>query len=332
MKLRFLIGIIVLAGIGCPKQIQAQEPVKTAPGEEKEEATPAANAQQEQDTQSITPEQVEKYKEVKKAAKTERKDADQKEDKTGADPRAFSTKFMPFYRYTQLKNGMTGHDITAFGIIGFSPVVAMFYEVPLGQYRNFDDIDDQSNLPPEMPDDAIGMGDMNFKVLVKPKALKFNYGKEKKMSGNVMFGVAASLPTATSPWLASNAVLLAPIFALVMDMPLHGFLAMLNLYYFDVYRADGSANVNVLAGQWFYMQPLTKPGKWWGGFFLLPEFQPVYDFETKAFSWWVGVELGKVIVPGQVFYVKPGWGSGYQDYAEDVDRRFTMEVGARWFF
>ena len=37
MKVRFLAGIIVLAAIGCQKQLDEQEPVKTAPSEDKEE-------------------------------------------------------------------------------------------------------------------------------------------------------------------------------------------------------------------------------------------------------------------------------------------------------
>ena len=77
------------------------------------------------------------------------------------------------------------------------------------------------------------------------------------------------------------------------------------------------------------MQPLTKPGPWWRGFFLLPEFQPIYDFETNDFSAWIGVELGKMLAPGRIAYIKPGWGI---DNSEATDRKSTIEVGFRWFF
>jgi hypothetical protein len=77
------------------------------------------------------------------------------------------------------------------------------------------------------------------------------------------------------------------------------------------------------------MQPLTKPGTWWGGLFLLPEWQPIYDFETDDLSNWIGVEFGKMIAPGKIAYIKPGWGISN---SEATDRKSTLEVGARWFF
>jgi len=77
------------------------------------------------------------------------------------------------------------------------------------------------------------------------------------------------------------------------------------------------------------MQPLTKPGPWWGGFFLLPEWQPIYDFETEDYSSWIGVELGKMISPGRIAYIKPGWGISN---SETTDRKNTLEAGFRWFF
>jgi len=144
-----------------------------------------------------------------------------------------------------------------------------------------------------------------------------------------MFGMDFVLPTATVPALAGNAFVFAPILALVIDTPLYGFFAMLNLYYFDVFKLDSTPETSRYVGRWFYMQPLTPPGEWWGLFYLMPEFQPVYDFETKDFSLWIGVELGKILVPGQVAYVKPGWGI---DNSSELDRKFTFEAGYRWFF
>jgi hypothetical protein len=117
--------------------------------------------------------------------------------------------------------------------------------------------------------------------------------------------------------------------AFVFDMPLHGFFAALNLYFFDVYKKDSAPETSRYVGKWFYMQPLTKPGPWWGGLFLLPEFQPIYDFKTSDFSAWIGVELGKMLAPGRILYIKPGWGI---DNSEPTDRKSTFEVGFRWFF
>jgi hypothetical protein len=112
-------------------------------------------------------------------------------------------------------------------------------------------------------------------------------------------------------------------------MPAHGFFAMLNLYYLDVYKKDSAPKTSRYVGRWFYMQPLTPPGKWWGALYLMPEFQPVYDFEAEDFSLWVGLEFGKGLAPGKIGYIKPGWGS---DNSEATDRSFTFEVGFRWMF
>jgi len=245
-------------------------------------------------------------------------------NKTGTDPRDFSLKWMPYYRYTELENGLTQQDLTAFGTVPFSRTLGMFFEVPVAQYRDFSDV-------PGFPagSDAIGLGDVDLKFLWNPKALGFSYGKEGTMSGSVLLGTDFILPTATDDALAGNALLFAPIVGVVMDMPMHGFFAMLNLYYVDVYKKDSAPDTSRFVGRWFYMQPLTPPGPWWGGIFVLPEFQPIYDFETNDFSSWFGLEVGKMFAPGKIGYIKPGWGI---DNSELTDRDSTLEVGFRWFF
>lgn len=287
--------------------------------DEKEADTPQEPKQQE-----MSQVDVEKFEEAKKAAKNERVATAVKQDATGTDPRVFSNKWMPYYRYTELENGLTQQDLTAFGTFRFSDRMGMFYEFPLAQYRDFSDV-------PEVPEgtDAIGMGDIDLKFLWRPEALEFSYGKEGKKSASVLLGTDFLLPTATDDALAGDAFLFAPIAAFVFDMPLHGFIAMLNLYYFDIYKENSAPKTSRYVGKWFYMQPLTKPGPWWGGLFLLPELQPIYDFETDDFSAWIGVEFGKMLAPGKIAYIKPGWGI---DNSELTDRESTIEVGFRWFF
>jgi hypothetical protein len=285
---------------------------------------PAAVAQEGQEQQEVSKEEIEKYKETKKAAKEEKVEKAVQENQTGTDPRDFSLKWMPFYRYTELENGLTQQDLTAFGTVPFSPRLGMFYELPLAQYRDFSDV---PGFPPGT--DAIGMGDVDLKFLYRPEALEFTYGKEGKESASVLLGTDFVLPTATDDALAGNALLFAPIVGFVFDMPFYGFVAALNLYYFDVYKEDSAPNTSRYVGRWFYMQPLTPPGPWWGGFYLMPEFQPIYDFETDDFSSWIGLEFGKVLSPGKIAYVKPGWGL---DNSELTDRKATFEFGFRWFF
>ena len=285
---------------------------------------PVAVAQEGQEQQDVSKEEVEKYKEIKKAVKKEKVEKAVQEDATGTDPRVFSDKWMPYYRYTELENGLIQQDLTAFGTFRFNDRVGMFYEAPLAQYRDFSDVPGFGS-----GDDAIGMGDIDLKFLWRPESLEFSYGKEGKKSASVLLGTDFLFPTATDDALAGDALLFAPIVAFVFDMPFYGFVAALNLYFFDVYKEDSAPKTSRYVGKWFYMQPLTKPGPWWGGFFLLPEFQPIYDFETDDFSAWIGVELGKMLAPGKIVYIKPGWGI---DNSELTDRESTIEVGFRWFF
>ena len=113
--------------------------------------------------QEVSEEEIERYKETKKAAKEEKIEEAVQEDQTGTDPRVFNNKWMPFYRYTELENGLTQQDMTAFGTIGFSPQVGMIYELPLGQYRDFSDV---PGLPPGAASDAIGIGDSRIRFPV----------------------------------------------------------------------------------------------------------------------------------------------------------------------
>jgi len=55
-------------------------------------------------------------------------------DKTGTDPRDFSDKFMPYYRHTELENGMQQQELVLFGLKAITPDVAMTYEIG---YRYF---------------------------------------------------------------------------------------------------------------------------------------------------------------------------------------------------
>ena len=287
-------------------------------------------AQEEQDTVKVSQEQLDEYSRLKEAAKKDKADKSVEKDETGNDPRAFRDQWTPFYRYTELENGLIQQDMTAFGNLAFSDYLMVLVEVPLAQYRDFSEV---SGLPAGSPSGVIGVGDISLKFLTRSKPLDFSYGEPSKMNkktGSVLLGTDFVLPTATNPLLAGNSFKIAPILGVVIDTPLYGFFAMLNLYYFDVYKLDSAPKTSLYVGRWFYMQVLTPPGKWWGLFFLMPEFQPIYNFETKDWSSWLGVELGKVIVEGQVAYIKPGWGLG--NNPEPTDRKSTVEFGWRYIF
>ena len=267
---------------------------------------------------------VEKYKELKKAARKATVLKVAKQDATGNDPRVFSNKWTPFYRYTELESGLKQQTLTAFGTFRFNDRLGMFYEAPLAMKNDFSDI-------PGVPSgtDATGMGDIDLKFLWRPKFGDWTFGEGGKKSGSVMFGTDFLLPTATDDLLGGDALLFAPIVGFVWDMPMHGFIAMLHLYYFDLYKEADAPDTSRYVGRWFYMQPLSPPGPWYGGLYVMPELQPVYDFETDDFSSWIGLEFGKMFAPGRIGYIKPGWGLGN---SELVDRDFTFEMGFRWFF
>ena len=300
----------------------AQQDVRPHEGEIFTEIKVAAN---EKGTESdISQDEINKYKEVSEAANQNRVNKVANQDKTGNDPRVFSNKWMPYYRSTELDNGLKQQDLTAFGTMRFSDRVGMFYEVPLAQYRDLSDV-------PGVPagTDAIGMGDIDLKFLWRPEATDWTFGEGGKKSGSWLFGTDFVLPTATDDALSGDALLFAPIIGAVWDMPFYGFVALLNIYYVDVYKEDDAPDTSRYVGRWFYMQPLSKPGPWYGGLYLMPEFQPIYDFETDDYSSWLGLEFGKVFAPGRIGYIKPGWGlAGSQPF----DRDSTFEAGFRWFF
>ena len=131
----------------------------------------AAVAHEEQELQSTPQEEIVRYEEAKRVAKEQRIDAAVQGNKTGTDPRDFSLKWMPYYRYTELENGLIQQDLTAFGTVPFSPTLGMFFEVPVAQYRDFSDI---AGFPSGT--DAVGLGDIDLKFLWNPKALGFSYG------------------------------------------------------------------------------------------------------------------------------------------------------------
>jgi len=262
--------------------------------------------------------------------------------KTGTDPRDFAPKFMPYYRYTELENGLQNDAFTLFGLYAFTPKFAMTYEIPVG-YKN--DVTGTTlnngdntcgpggsfspgeGLPPISIPGVVGncqetgMGDLN---------LRFMYSSDVGwLGGDWIFGVQIDLPTATQNFLGNEQVRLGPMFAYVRDIPKWpgpgAFFALMNFYFFDVFKDDGVADTSMYVGRWFVMLPISKKHK----IYLLPEFQPIYDFENNHFSFWVGPEIGKMINKKNIIYVKPGW--GVKPDAPFGDRDFTFEIGWRYF-
>jgi hypothetical protein len=250
------------------------------------------------------------------------------EDATGTDPRGFATKFMPYYRRTELENGLTEDQLTAFGLVRFDEKTAFTYEVPVAMSRDFSGISGFSGGQPGTPNgapasgDVTGIGDSNIRMFSK-------FG-EPWLGQDWMWGVQLTFPTGSDDGLSSEKAQAGPMLVNVIDIPkLHAFFAMMHIYQTDVFGTDDRDDIEIYVGRWFYMQPLRPPGEGiLDGIYLLTEFQPVYDFENSEFSFWVGPELGKIIGEGRILYAKPGWGID----PEDPERKYTFEFGFRWFF
>ena len=258
---------------------------------------------------------------------------------TGTDPRDFSPKFMPYYRYTELENGLEQNEFVLFGLFDFSPRFAMTYEIPLAYERDIRDTDFYKNnfagnidpngitLPNNLPLDVegdgkeTGVGDMN---------LRFMYRHDWDFLGfDWLSGVELVFPTANEDVLGSETFLIKPMLTVVKDIgfwPAPGaFFALMNFYSFDAWKEASRDDVSMYIGRYFFMLPLHP-----SGIYTLPEVQFIHDFENSHSSFWIGPEFGKMLAPGRILYLKPGVGI---DPDKDAgDRDWSFEVGFRYFF
>ncbi len=285
-------------------------------------------------------------------------DGEAVKDNTGTDPRDFSSKLMPYYLYTELENGVTVNQMNLFGMHAFTPRFAMTYDISLAKQIDYSDLGAFQTATAGIPSgsgfgevpsggvpfddldpdgDVLGMGDASLRFFLRPEQLEWSYddgntiGKKKSIS--LMPLVELLFPTATEDVLGGEAMIVSPGFVIVADLPGDapfglGFFAMMNFFDFDVYKDNSRESTSRWRGRWFWMQPLSKPGpRLTDGLYLLTEFQPVYDFNTSDFDFWIGPEFGKAMEWGAI-YAKPGWGID----TEPEDRDFTFEVGFRYFF
>ena len=136
------------------------------------------------------------------------------------------------------------------------------------------------------------------------------------------------------PRVATDEWILSPGFVFVIDTPTMGFFAMMNFYDFNVLKDGDVPYTSRFRGRWFLLQPFSKPGPGWlDGWYMMPEFQPIYDLREQRFSLWIGPEFGKIFKNEDsttTFYAKPGWGWNKDSFLGD--REFTFECGVRFFF
>ncbi len=267
---------------------------------------------------------------------------------TGNDPRDFASKFMPYYRYTELKNGMEADDLAIFGLWAITKNFALTYETSIGKQvditgtpacAGLPDIDCTGSVPGfgYLPNGLPAEGD-GVETGMGDTILRFIWDTDSRLFGAAFLpGLQIDVPTASDPILGSETVSGGPIATFVWDVkkwPAPGaFFAMMNIYTFDWYKEKGRGDVSRFMGRWFLQLPINKKHK----LYIMTEFQPVYDFEESHFSFWFGPEFGKAFTPspgifrnGGAIYFKPGWGIDPDRGAGD--REFTFEVGFRAFF
>jgi hypothetical protein len=269
------------------------------------------------------------------------------QQQTGTDPRDFANKFMPYYRYTDLENGLEQNELVMFGLFALSPKLALTYEIPIAYERDVSDTDlfDSSSrtcgpgmgvpgggipLPNGLPSAVIdglegdckesGIGDMNIRLIARAGT----WGGMDWLAG-----AQFNFPLASEDVLGSETFSMAPMVAQVVDLKFWpgpgAFAAFMHFYQFDVWKDSARGDQSMYIGRYFFMLPLSKKFK----IYTLPEFQPIYNFKADHFSFWAAPEFGKMLGGGNVIYAKPGW--GVDSDATEGDRKFSFEFGWRKF-
>ena len=291
-------------------------------------------------------------------------------DQSGNDPREFSSKFMPYYRYTELENDLEVNEFTMFGFFAFNPRFGMTYEWPIAKEVDYSDVDEfkafkagtgGGNLPPigEQPGgggdipfddldddgDVVGIGDLGLRFFLRPRQWEWDYMEGTK-NFSLMPLVEFTLPTANEDVLGGESFIVSPGFVAVFDLPFKkpplglAFFAMMNFYDFDAWKDSSRDDTSRYRGRWFYMQPLSKPA-----FVKDPEDKGFHFFDLSGLYAMTEFQPVYDFEESQFnFWIGPEIGKIVREgtifYAkpgwgiangDDSERNFTFEVGFRYF-
>jgi hypothetical protein len=275
----------------------------------------------------------------------------------GTNPAAMSFKFTPYTRYTELENGVTTSDVlTLFAMIPLplTPFTALQIEWPV--QKNFDasaivldylegTLDPELGIPCAPPEcgsnrplgdlplealaagfDQNGVGDFNLWFL---QGLKM-FGKPGEgMTHVLLTGFQLKAPTASAPVLGEEKWLFSPMFAHIHNFSAKSFAAFLHLYTFDFADKSSISRLHKESDTNFYMGRYFFQYAWKSGYYLLPELQVAYDFNSdNDWSFLFMPEMGKAFTGGAMgvtTYFKPGWGIS----PDPAERALTVEMGIR---
>ncbi len=273
----------------------------------------------------------------------------------GTDPRDLSAKFMPYYRFNKIDNGLESHEGVLFGLI---PIKigellgqpdykwGITYEFPAIKYVDasgpIDDVGRKisgaggidrirsiatsqgitSPIPSERPDDKVwGTGDLNMRLLIP-----FYQGEWFGMPVGLLTGFEHWFPTASDDLLGTGKWQVAPHLTAVFDLAKDKgiFLATMNFWRTSYAGDSDRDDIERYVGRHFLNVPFGQ-----SGYYMLAELQTICDFKNSD-DWevWIGPEFGKILKPGRILYAKPGFGID----PDPDEREWSFEIGYRHFF
>ncbi len=273
----------------------------------------------------------------------------------GTNPGSLGFKFMPYYRYTKLNNGIKAIDnlalFTMLPLTKISPFTAVVLEWSVGKTMDFGALAEDilegiespdipcapptcgGSLPAPPPEalargfDISGYGDFRTRLL---QGVKMFPGNKPGKSTVLMLGLDVMFPIASDPILGDETLYGAPLFAHIHNLSPQTFFAFLHFYFFDWADKSGAHPVNAdkdigfYMGRWFFQKAFNN------GYYLLPELQVIYDNESDAgLSVMLLPEFGKSFKlgdTGMTAYIKPGWAI---DGPDEAERRYSIEFGVR---
>ncbi len=279
----------------------------------------------------------------------------EKVEDNGTNPGSLGFKFMPYYRYTKLNNGIKStDDLALFAMLPLtkiSPFTAVVLEWSVGKTMDFGAISEDliggggsptipcgpppcgGSLPTPPPEalargfDISGYGDFRMRFL---QGVKMIPGKKPGKSTVLMLGLDVMLPVASDPILGDETYYGAPLFVHVHNLNPQSFFAFLHFYFFDwghrsdAHPVNADKEIGFYMGRWFFQKA------WDNGYYVLPEMQVIYDNESDAdLSVMLLPEFGKSFKlgdTGMTAYIKPGWAI---DGPDEAERRFSVEFGVR---
>ena len=292
------------------------------------------------------------------------------DDASGNDPREFSSKFMPYYRFTQLENELEVNEFTLFGFYAFNPRFGMTYEWAVAKEIDYSDVSafkafqaggGGGQLPPNGPNpggggglpfsdleddgDVVGVGDLGLRFFLRPRQWEWSYMEGTK-NLSIMPLIELTVPTANKDVLGGEAFIASPGFVLVFDLPFEkpplglAFFAMMNFYDVDVWKDSSRDDTSRYRGRWFYMQPLTMPA-----FMKNPEDKRFHIFDTSGLYFMPEFQPVYDFENEQFnFWVGPEVGKILREGSivylkpgwgvlngDDSEREFTFEFGFRYF-